>query len=445
MFATTGLRAQRLQREPRLQRGDRAGPPLGRPFGDDEERCVLFTPGMSGFWGSFRGGEMRLTAHAAVLVAVLSTVLAGVVTGRPAGAAVWVTRTVTTTYSGPSGFSAGAPASPVVTSHGPWVATTHNEVLAKVSAVDETGNAVLVAVEYVPPSSASTAVKTWCGSTPTIAVSAGSQLRSEVLAGRCDSGQPSVPTTGSITVQLLHPVVPRPRVVPPAGRWAVVIGIRDYAAPTEPTYGGDGDVAAVVSGLRHAGWLSSHILVLRDGAASAGAILSAMRWLVARSSPSTFTLFHYSGHVCIASRGPCASGHTYLWGADNGFIPESAVSSQLGRLRGRAWVDIAGCEAGAFSAGIASRKRLFTGSSQPGRTSYEEPSWHESVWSGTVWDRGFNRGGAAGGRPFAASIGQMVRYGVRNTEQITNGQSAGQQRPFVSGGDGRWRLSAPPA
>lgn len=405
---------------------------------------MLFTPVMRLLRGSFCGRGLRLTGRAALLLAVVSASLTGVIAARPAGATVWVTRTVTTPYSGPGGFDAGAPASPVITSPGPWVATTHTEVLARVSAADQTGNAVLIAVEYVPPSSASSVTKTWCGSSPTFAVSPGSQLRSEVLAGRCDSARLSVPTTGSMTVQLLHPVVPRPRVVPPTGRWAVVVGIRDYAAPTEPTYGGDGDVAAVVSGLRHAGWLSSHILVLRDGAASANAIRSAMQWLVARSSPFTFTLFHYSGHVCIASRGPCSSGHTYLWSADNKFIPESAVSAQLGQLRGRAWVDIAGCEAGAFSAGIASRTRLFTGSSQPGRTSYEEPSWHESVWSGTVWDRGFNRGGAAGGRPFAATIGQMVRYGVRNTEQITNGQPAGQQRPFVSGGDTAWRLDAPP-
>ncbi|HEU5035138.1 MAG TPA: caspase family protein [Mycobacteriales bacterium] len=387
---------------------------------------------------------MRRIVTAGTLVSIaLATVLP-----LSAGAATDRSRTVTETYSEPGGLTSPFDA-PVIVAPGPWVTAGPGENKARVVAADATGAPVALAVDYVPAHQSDTVTRVFCSTSGWLRIKPGSRLRAETLAGSCPSGAPSVPTSGRITTTLTQPVrVPvthnQRAVVPPSGRWAVVVGIQHYQSPTEPTYGGDGDATAVRKALLHAGWLSSHIRMVRDGQATGAGIVAAMRWLVAHSGPHTFTLFHYSGHVCIASRGPCASGHTYLWSSDNRFLSETAVAGVLSRLRGHAWIDIAGCEAGAFDRHLHSRLRIFTGSSQPARTSYEEPRWHESVWTGFTWDHGFNRGAATGGQRYAATMGQMIRYGVRHTKSYTQNAQAGQQNPYYAGGSGHWRLSAPP-
>ncbi|GAC1439953.1 MAG: hypothetical protein NVSMB55_02940 [Mycobacteriales bacterium] len=246
----------------------------------------------------------------------------------------------------------------------------------------------------------------------------------------CPAAAPTAPAPPQRPVT--RPAPPHP--VSPAYRWAVVVGIQDYAGDTHPTFGGRGDTNAVRTALLRSGWRSDHILTLVDGQASGHAINAAMAWLAARSGPDTFSLFHFSGHVCIASRGPCAPGHAYLWSQDNQFLSESTVRTALGRVHGQAWFDFAGCEAGALDAGLSSPTRLVTGSSQASETAYEEPTWHESVWAGLVWDRAFLHG-QAGTAPAAATIGQMVAYGRTQAAQLTATQSAGTQHPYVAGGD----------
>jgi hypothetical protein len=360
-------------------------------------------------------------------------------------------RTVGTSYSAPGGattpLTSGAA---TVFAPGPAAQARPNETRTQVSAQDGTGRPVALAVDYRPAGAGADVTQTFCGSSPWLAIRPGTAVQATVLVGTCPDGQASAPTSGTVSVTFWHPLPPPVAsavhgIASPAQRWAVIIGIQRYSPPTEQTYGGRGDAAAVRKALLHAGWLPSHILDIRDGQATGTAILSAARWLVAHSSPTTFTLFHYSGHVCIASRGPCGSGHTYLWSSDNRFISEDTFAGILRGLRGHAWIDVAGCEAGAFDRGLHSAARIFTGSSQPARTSYEDPDWHESVWTGLTWDRGFNRGDAANGRPFGATISQMIGYGVRMTPVVTRGQSAGTQYPYHAGGLTGWRLSAPPA
>jgi hypothetical protein len=249
-----------------------------------------------------------------------------------------------------------------------------------------------------------------------------------------------VPTSGTISVAFTRPLPPPG--ITPEQRWAVLVGIQDYAGNTHSTYGARGDVSSARTALLRSGWRSDHIRTLVDGQASGQAILDAMSWLAARSGPSTFSLFHFSGHVCIASRGPCASGHTYLWSYDNRFIPETSVGSVLGRVQGRAWFDFAGCESGAFDAGLHSSKRLVTGSSQASETSYEQPDWNQSVWGGLVWDQAFLQGKAGPG-PGRATIGQMVAYGQAQAPRVTADQAAGPQHPYVAGGDPSQSLYAP--
>lgn len=349
------------------------------------------------------------------------------------------TRTVETSYSSPGGIATSV-TSPVLTSPGGSQASKAPENQLRVSVADRSGRPVAIDVEYQPSGAEATTSRVYCGASPTLPIAVGSSVRVTPLAGTCPDRSASLPTSGSISVVFTRPLAPP--TISPEQRWAVLVGIQHYAGNTHPTYGGRGDVSAIRTALLESGWRSDHIVTLVDGQASGQAIINAMSWLADRSGPGTFSLFHFSGHVCIASRGPCASGHTYLWGYDNRFVQESTVGSVLGRVQGRAWFDFAGCESGAFDAGLHSAKRLVTGSSQASETSYEQPNWRESVWSGLVWDQGFLQG-HAGAQPGRATIGQMVAYGKAQAPRVTANQPAGPQHPYVAGGDPTQTLYAP--
>jgi hypothetical protein len=226
------------------------------------------------------------------------------------------------------------------------------------------------------------------------------------------------------------------------GQWAVVIGVTNYASPTHDTFGGVGDANAVMEALRRSGWARDHVLLLTDGAASGTAMRHAMQWLVDHSSDSTFTFFHYSGHV--KQKGV---GNEYLWSADNQFIPNTEFGSYMSKLRGRAWVDVAGCEAAGFDKGISSPSRLFTAASRVTEKGYENPDWHESIWVGLTVDQGILQGAADENHDGRVSIGEATRFGANRAPGATQGQSHGPQHPVVTGAasDG-WFLgrAAPP-
>jgi hypothetical protein len=244
------------------------------------------------------------------------------------------------------------------------------------------------------------------------------------------------PSTGHAVAR---PTPPRPVAFPnlaPPGQgpkvWAVVIGIQDYQGRTHPTLGGRGDASAFMQALGNAHWPADHILELVDGAATAGNIRQAMQWLTQHSAPDTLTLFHFSGHVCIQSTGPCAANHMHLWSVDNKFISDDEVGNNLRNLAGDAWVDIAGCEAAAFDKGISSPRRLFTGSSQANEKSYEHPDWHESVWTGLAIDQGMLQGQADSNGDHIVTVQEAVQWARPRATDTTQGQAHGPQHPVIS-------------
>jgi hypothetical protein len=223
--------------------------------------------------------------------------------------------------------------------------------------------------------------------------------------------------------------------------FAVVIGIQNYQGKTKDTYGGRGDAAAFMEALRRTGWNRDHVIYLTEGAATAGAIRNAMQWLVDRSAPNTFTVFHYSGHV--KQQG---IGNEFLWSVDNQFIRNTDFGAVMSRLQGRAWVDIAGCEAAGFDKGISSPSRLFSAASRVNEKGYENPDWRQSIWTGLSVDRGILQGAADANRNGVVTIQEAVRYGEAQAPAMTQGQSHGPQHPVIAGGAGEWLLgrSAPP-
>lgn len=382
----------------------------------------------------------------ACLIALIGTALLV----QPSEATQYVNayRGVTTYYTQPGGVTAGSGTAVLSPSTPVFRQTARSgEDRVTIAAKDDSTTDIALRISVTPKGSTTAKIYFACNH-GTVPLPKGATVTAVPLDGRCADGRLSTARSGKIS-GTFHRLVPKPKPVvkgaPPALRWAVLVGIQHYAGGTEPTVGGVGDVLAIRKALISSGWQSNHILTLTDGAATQAAIRNAFGWLAAHSSAHTFSLFHYSGHVCIASRGPCASGHTYLWSYDNRFIPEAEVVSRMHPVRGPQWLDIAGCEAGAFDAGYHSTYRLFTGSSAASETSYEVPQWKESVWSGLTWDRGYNQGLADPyGRPMHATIAQMATYGVQQAAAYTSRQGPGPQHPVLHGGASTWSLAAPP-
>jgi caspase domain-containing protein len=224
-----------------------------------------------------------------------------------------------------------------------------------------------------------------------------------------------------------------------ATKRALIIGVTDYQSPTVDTQGGRGDAEATRGLLLRLGWSSANIRMLVDGDATAANIRAGFDWLVAGSTPSSFSVMHYSGHT---KQQPLPPGqrddegyHEFLWSVDNQFISDRELAARMRELKGRAWVDVAGCEAAGFDDGIAGPTRLFTGASQETEKAYEFSSPGRSVYSQLMVEA------LAQG----ASIQKAHAAAVAAAPSITaNQRPYGPQTPYMAGGDGSQWFLAPP-
>jgi hypothetical protein len=234
---------------------------------------------------------------------------------------------------------------------------------------------------------------------------------------------------------------PPAQTAPPQQRFAFIAGITDYRAPTHDTIGAANDARFIAALLERNGWPPENIRVVTDGEATGSAIRSGVAWLASKSTPGTFTLFHYSGHV------KQVGSTEKLWPVDRSFITDSELAGLLNRGTGKMWVDIAGCEAGGFMSGLPSSRVLFSGSSKGSQKSYEYPEWGESVWTGLLFDIGTGQGGADADHNGRVTAGEALRYASYYAQAITRGQRPyGPQTPQVAGDPIRgWTLADPPA
>src|SRR5436305_10043352 len=107
---------------------------------------------------------------------------------------------------------------------------------------------------------------------------------------------------------------------PPVGeRWALLVGVDHFEGATRPNFGAVADAADLRQALLNAGWASDHIKVLTDAGARAADIRSGLRWLADHSTPTSLSVFHYSGHV------KQVGSTEYLWPHDNSFIADSEL------------------------------------------------------------------------------------------------------------------------
>lgn len=236
----------------------------------------------------------------------------------------------------------------------------------------------------------------------------------------------------------------------PQDRRALLVGINDYAGGTDDTVTAVGDVLDVRDLLLREGWPADQIRVLTDRAASAQAIRDGLRWLGDASTDSSFTVFHYSGHVKQQGGDLDRDGEAldeYLWSADNVFLADRELKGWVDRIRGRSWIDIAGCEASGFDDGISGPSRLFTASSLEHEKSYEHPAWGNSVFTGLMVDQGMLKRQADANRDGVVSLQEAFHRAADQAPRVTANQSHGPQHPLLAGGDGtQWYLGArPPA
>jgi len=269
--------------------------------------------------------------------------------------------------------------------------------------------------------------------------------------------QPPARTNAAVRVRHAPIVLPQtPRLGPPPGpvkqvapsrvaapqdRYAFLVGITDYRAPTKDTIAGANDVAFIYQYLLANGWLPQNIKVLQSKQATGKEMRRGLAWLTAKSRPGTFTLFHYSGHV------KQVGGREKLWPYDRQFITDTELATTLRRGTGKLWVDIAGCEAGGFFENLPSNRVLVTASSKRTEKSYEHPSWGESVWVGLMWDAGMAQGQADLDHNGVTTVAEAAVWAGYWAQAVTlNERPYGRQSPQMKGDPVRgWTLANPPA
>ena len=235
---------------------------------------------------------------------------------------------------------------------------------------------------------------------------------------------------------------PRPtRFAAAEDRYAFLAGVTRYRKPTHDTIAGAQDVEFIRSLLLASGWRAENIRMVTNEQATGAAVRAGTQWLASKSTPGTFTLFHFSGHV------KQEGGHEKLWPYDRDFVTDTFLASTLNRGSGKLWVDVAGCEAAGFIENLPSSRVLVSTSSKASQKSYEFPQWGESVWSGLLFDLGLAQGQADANRNGITTVGEALRWATYYAQAITLHQTPhGRQTPQVAGDPVRgWTLDNPPA
>ncbi|MGI8536995.1 MAG: caspase family protein [Mycobacteriales bacterium] len=232
--------------------------------------------------------------------------------------------------------------------------------------------------------------------------------------------------------------VPGPSTAPPQDHWALLVGITDYSGRVSSTVGGANDARLVRDVLLQNGWRADRIRLLVEGQATGAAVAEGMSWLQANSSPTTFSMFHYSGHV------KQKNGQEYLWPVDSAFIADTEMVRVLRGIRGTAWTSISGCEAAGFDDGLSSPRHLVTASSLADEKSYEDPETGLSVWTGLFFGEALRRGAGDTDGDGVVTVDEAFAHAAPRATTFTQSQRPyGPQTPRSAGGSGGLRLDAP--
>ena len=169
-------------------------------------------------------------------------------------------------------------------------------------------------------------------------------------------------------------------------RWALIIGINNYASPTVDNVGSRQDAESLdFYLLKKRGWRADHVILMRDSDATAQHIIDGIRWLRAKTNGYSFVIFHYAGHenhTRTLADGDNESMDVEIWAANNRYILDGTLGREMGYVRAyQMWIDITTCRAAGFTdPGMIKAGRILTFSSYQSQFSFENPSWHHTVF-----------------------------------------------------------------
>jgi hypothetical protein len=216
--------------------------------------------------------------------------------------------------------------------------------------------------------------------------------------------------------------------VPATNYWALLIGINDYYGGTRDNIGSYQDARDLRRHLLALGWKGDHIVLLANREATASMIIQSIHWLASKSHSSSTVVFNYSGHEEPKHYG--GTRHILLQAADNRFIPDTTVASELGRVSAaKMWINLAVCRAGGFNMpGLVKTNRVVTFSSPESELSYEDPSVHHSVFGWFQIMEGMVYGQADYNDDGNVTVEEAFRYAKPRVQNRTRGL----QDPFIS-------------
>jgi hypothetical protein len=172
---------------------------------------------------------------------------------------------------------------------------------------------------------------------------------------------------------------------PSSKRWALLIGLNDYAYPTVDLAGSRPDAEELRTVLLRLGWRSDHIILIRDRAGTAAHIIDGIRWLALKTTTASTVVFHYAGHekyTRTLADGDNETRDVELWASDNRLIIDGTLGREMNRVAAsRMWIDISTCRSAGFNdAGMIKSGRILTFSSTVNEYSYDVPSLHHSAF-----------------------------------------------------------------
>lgn len=219
--------------------------------------------------------------------------------------------------------------------------------------------------------------------------------------------------------------------VPATQRWALLIGINNYASPTGDLVGSRYDAAELRTVLLGLGWRSDHIILLTDLKATASHIIQALRWLEVKATSASTVVFHYAGHekyTRTTSDGDNETRDVMIWGSDNRYILDGNLGKEFNRVRAsKMWIDISTCRAAGFNDyGMVKAGRVLTFSSTASEYSYDIPSLKHSAFGYYLIHLGFYLK-RADGNGNGVSVEEAAKY----ARPLVVAQTRYQQHPVT--------------
>jgi hypothetical protein len=155
-------------------------------------------------------------------------------------------------------------------------------------------------------------------------------------------------------------------------RKALIIGI-NHTPGAGVLRGAVGDAEAIRDALVTFGYEPSDVVVLLEGEATKGRILSEIRSLAARTPAHGQAVFAFAGHTRRKN------GENQLRAADGGTISAGALATHLREVRAPMWVALPTCYAAGYRVpGISGPNRVATFASAPDQLAYESTAFRRS-------------------------------------------------------------------